>query len=434
MDPTIRAANLEVLREEDEISSVAYAVEIVQVWAALKDQVQPLESGTTNTAIVEAMLGSEERRRAAFEAGYTGRVRFPLELAWPTANELEAVFGGSIHKHMPNNISQTARRRSIEAVTVAAVGADSAEDATVAAYLSFADRIIGTHAIYQYLDRRVSRNYKAFAADPEGSRVMPGREEMFWGSALFGAPFSPGVFDTQGALTRLMQSISATAHDFYEDNADQYLDAWWAAVNLLREEGGTYSEAVGGPLTALINRDLGTARYLLKQRLFNSRELLPHRSRAKFELDADEEEYFAELLSEPEIEGDEPATETPSLSREELVKLARDHVGALLSWEGEAGVVSVAYARQLAVNKRVNSKPEVVRDPEGPYSLVPLALILDYFRRGDGVTIQRHRMGGRGNFMSIERFGRLVQADKMRVLDVDDRYLDRDIQVFRLPS
>lgn len=431
------AAYLDTLREHDEISSVNYAVEIVRLWAEGYDAVHPVEAGQTNAQIVGSLLDDEAQKRAAFDAGYHGRLYFPVYLGAVT-NPVEQIFGHTIHRGIEaKGDSQLGRMRAIEQVITADVGEFDSEPLSQT-YYAFAGQIIAAHTIYRYLDRRIAKRFKDFETNSESFFVAPGKEELYWRAAIFGAPKSPGIFETQGTLSHLMQSIMSTATELYGEDADQYLDAWWATVNILRSEGDTFKQAFGEPLSALLRGELGQARYLLKERLYNHKETLPYRSRAKFDLDDDEMDYFEQLFSEEiaakQIDRDPEYVST--LTRAEMLEQARGFIGTLITWLNTDGEPRTAYVRELGLDKRRVSE-HYVADPEGPYTEIPFALILDYFRSVEGSTVARKRGRSHGlitNRMLIETLARLLAQDKLQLLDESDQYRDRTIETFELNS
>lgn len=434
------AAYLDMLRERDEISSVNFAVEVVRLWAEGYDRAHPADGDRTSAQIVESMLDDEVEKRAAFDAGYHGRIYFPVYLGAVT-NPVEQVFGHSIHRGIePKGDSQLGRMRAIEQVIASADVGELGTDSPAQAYYAFAGQIIAAHTIYRYLDRRIAKRFKDFEANSDSFFVAPGKEELYWHAAIFGAPKSPGIFETQGALSRLMQSIMATATELYGEEADRYLDAWWATVNTLRSEGDTFKQAFGEPLVALIGGELGQARYLLKERLYNHKETLPYRSRAKFELDDDEADYFEQLFSEESAAkhaaNDRDPEYVPTLTRAEMLEQARGFIGSLITWVNTDGESRTAYVRELGLDKR-RIPEHYVADPEGPYTEIPFALILDYFRSVEGSTVARKRGRSNGlitNRMLIETLARLLAQDKLQLLDESDQYRDRTVESFELTS
>lgn len=434
------AAYLDTLRKHDEISSVNYAVEIVRLWAEGYDEVHPVEAGQTNTQIVGSLLDDEVQKRAAFDAGYHGRIYFPVYLGAVT-HPVEQIFGNTIHRGIETKgDSQLGRMRAIEQVIAAADIGELGTDSPAQSYYAFAGQIIAAHTIYRYLDRRIAKRFKDFETNSDSFFVAPGKEELYWRAAIFGAPKSPGIFETQGTLSRLMQSIMATATELYGDEADQYLDAWRATVNILRSEGDTFKQAFGEPLSALISGELGQARYLLKERLYNHKETLPYRSRAKFDLDDDEMDYFEQLFGEESAAKhgvkDRDPEYVSTLTRAEMLEQARGFIGTLITWVNTDGEPRTAYVRELGLDKR-RIPEHYVADPEGPYTEIPFALILDYFKSVEGSTMARKRGRSHGlitNRMLIETLTRLLAQDRLQLLDESDQYRDRTIDTFELTS
>lgn len=434
------AAYLDMLRERDDISSVNYAVEIVRLWAEGYDETHPTEGEQTSTQIVGSLLDDEPQKRAAFDAGYHGRIYFPIYLG-AVINPVEQIFGHTIHRGIEaKGDSQLGRMRAIEQVILAADVGELGTDSPAQTYYAFAGQIVAAHAIYRYLDRRIAKRFKDFEANSDSFYVAPGKEELYWRAAIFGAAKSPGIYETQGALSRLMQSIMSTATELYGEDADRYLDAWWATVNILRSEGDTFKQAFGEPLAALINGELGQARYLLKERLYNHKETLPYRSRAKFELDDDEADYFTQLFSEESAAKhatrDRDPEYVPTLTRAEMLEQARGFIGTLITWVNTDGEPRTAYVRELGLDKR-RIPEHYVADPEGPYTEIPFALILDYFRSAEGSTVSRKRGRSNGlitNRMLIETLARLLAQDRLQLLDESDQYRDRTVDTFELTS
>ncbi len=430
-----RTAELDMLREQDEISSVQFAVETVRLWAGLYDELHPPEADESNTQIVDNLLASEDRIRAAYWSGHNGYVRFPVAMSSSVGDELRSLFGRPIHNYRIPNQPQSARRIAIDQIIAETLGVETVLDPATVAVTSFARRIIGAHSIYQYLDERVSKRYKAYQAKPDEARIMPGKEEQFWGATLFGVRNSPGVFDTQGSLSRLLGSIHTMAKDLYGDRADQFLDAWWATVNTLKPAKGSLKGAIREPLAALLLGDLGTARYVLKERLFNDRELLPYRSRARFSLDDDEASYFAELFTEP-APASAPAPEEESPlppDRLMLLRQAESYIGTLITFENSHHESMAAYVRGIGYDTRVNRRQSLQEvSPEGVRCVVPYVLILDYFGMGDDGSFTRHRMGGRGKQIHLAAFDKLLQRGNVEIVDRDEKYADRDVRSFHV--
>ena len=433
------SAYLDMLRESDEISSVNYAIEIVRLWAAGYDAVHPAAEGQTNAHTVGVMFDDEVRKRTAFDAGYHGDIHFPVYLG-AVAQPVEQVFGHGIYRGVEGKgDSQSGRVRAIEQIIATEVGAPDT-DPLAQTYRTFAGQIIAAHTIYRYLDRRIAKRYKDFEANQASFYVAPGKEALYWQAAIYGAPKSPGIYETQGALSHLMQSIMDTATELYGEEADQYLDAWWATVNILRSRRDTFKQAFGEPMQALLGRDLSEARYLLKQRLYDHKETLPYRSRAKFELDDDETDYFEELFSEETAKRQAAVVREPeyipTLTRAEMLEQARRFIGTLITWVTIKGLTKTAYVRELGLDKR-RIPEHSVADPEGPYTEIPFALILDYFTSPEGGRISRKRGSSNGlivNRMLIETLARLLAQDKLQLLDEGDQYRDRTVDSFELPT
>lgn len=430
--PETTPSRLEEIR--DAVPAVAFAIETTRTWARFVDQRQP-EDGGVHEATVERMLAAEGSVVAAFQAGYDGNVRYPITFATVVSDEIHALFGHRLYKlGQYSNAKQTSRMQTISRLITESRGADVG-GANVQALNSLTQRIVGAHSIYQYLNRRVFQNYKEYAATPNDFRIMNGHEEVFWGGVLFGRPNSPGIFETEGVLAHFRQSIMGTAEELYGGKAQEFVDAWWAATNMHVEEGENLRDLMGGSMRALAQGDLGSARYAIKERLFLNPDTLPFRARSTFELDKDEIAYFTELqaapavLPEAPIESEQAAAE---LSREEELKLARDHLGALLVWTTNNGQSRAAYASHVGVDQRSFAvKREVIEGPDGPQMLVPYVLVMDHFRTTDNRRFTR-LPSSVNRPLSITNFSQLVRTGAIDVIDVDDRYADRETMFFEI--
>jgi len=293
---------LEILRETDEITSVNHATETMKLWANLQDTNNPNLNGESNIEIVEGMLSDEDNIRSAIYAGFHGRNSYPIVLGMEVRDEIANIFGHSItgghagSRKSGNGASQS-KRLAVLTELIAESGDNVAGDINPEELLSFAKQILATHEVYRYLNDKIAKRFKENLVNGDNFRISQGLERPFWHARIFGAENRPGIFQIKGTLSRLMKPIHDFALKTYGDQADEYLDAWWATLNILtvnQDQRQTLSKGFK-PIPALLRGDLGEASYLIKEQLFQRPEFLPYRSRAKFELDESELSYFTEL-------------------------------------------------------------------------------------------------------------------------------------------
>ena len=167
-DPiSIRSDVLDSSREADQISAVDFAIETVKLWAEYKDDIHPIANGPSNLQIVHSILRDQPALDKAHTAGYWGHCTYRSS---DTAKLYEAVnrrFGRPILALAlanSRNRNRSAGRARINTVQAVIESFGAAEDQTEMTdeqqeLYDFATLIMGTHAVFRYLDTRISRGF-----------------------------------------------------------------------------------------------------------------------------------------------------------------------------------------------------------------------------------------------------------------------------------
>lgn len=422
-----RSQELDFYREHDAIASVDFAVDTVRLWAELHDthQTEADNSNTLNSEVVESMLADSKRKSIAFRTGYTGGNYFVINattVAGATRDHARKVFGSDVLRSKNQKGTGTYIKLGL---LDEALEAGSSHDPE--GYTDFAKEVIAAHEVYRYLDNRINKGFKTHLKGTE-SRIKPGMEEAYWGSRIFGSKGAPGIYQIKGTLSRLMESITEFSANEYGEEADDYLAAWWASLNMIKRED-SFRQTTYPIFDALVHRNLGEAQYALKEHLFNDPGLLPYRSRAKFELDDDETAYFAELRDEDEAPAKLNESEQLVIldERREMLSNALGYIGAAIMIDSKPAIVQ-------GVRVIPKMAREVSRDPaqrEATINAIPWGLIIREcnFRGGRLSTY-----GGSVRLMPIEKLSSNEQQGAITLLDLDEKYLDKDVRSFPIPE
>lgn len=414
---------INALRDQDEISSLNYAIETVKLYAEHRDMAQPVIEGPSNVQIVDTLLQSESDITTSYAVGYYAKALYPIRMSTESKHAFMKVFRIEYdQKPQRFYIGDNIRSETFTAaVTEHCRSVGYSGDAKEHPLHHFGNQIVAAHAIYRHVNKRVNHSMQAGIDGEHEVKVLPGSEEKFWRSRIFGSKGNPGIYESKGSLARIYEHINIFAHSEYGEKADQYISAWWAVLNIPNPlDGETFKSTMNPIIDALLKNDIGSANMLIKEYLYLDKDVVLHRSRAKYALDDDELDFFNELHAPVEATVLEPVVVTDS--EKQLTRTdALDQTVALIGSIARIGE-RVALVRRLGLFKRTISDGKLVENTDGSLD-VPYAAYVDYGSIENGIFAVANKACGRA--ITIETFADKLQKGEIVELHRNDAYLDQ---------
>lgn len=306
---------LELIRDQSDISSVDRSIKALWDWADHRDaRISPEDGGRTNREILESLLTDTEATDKAFMIGYNGHNQYPVTMdsgGYRHLSHIDDIFGSRIIATV-DGTKGVLRTENILRQIDGKPPINSANASIEDRYTHHRERefsplqkfvleVTTAHKIYQYM---YDKTVKGFQGEKEFSgdfRIISDDQtkENFWSKKLLGKKGTPGVIQAHGTLARLHKNINDFALEEYGDNAEAYVNAWWAVANLVKTgKKQNFAEATQPVVESLLNKDLGSANMSLKECLYEDEEMLPYGSRQRFALSSEESSFFEELSDE----------------------------------------------------------------------------------------------------------------------------------------